>query len=282
MSVQLTYNGSYPRYSMDIMLAEGQQIRTDLLRGVAKTIEGYSIYQLAGRPEWEAILASSDFTLTLSDSDAQSVVFPKVITAGSSGVAGEVTILSAMPWGGQITSIRAVIGTVASSKVWVVRDSNGAYATLTIGTSTATIVLTAKRPGAYGDEISFEIIDSGGLGPATCSVSTKAITVDLVGLTKTAAQIKTLIEATSAAAALVSVTTPIGSGAGNVAIFTEENLDGGDDGVDLSADMSTTSAVEVLGTLVGKTVAKGDPLVLYAQDRAAAGEVFVTVKQTTN
>lgn len=279
--IQLTYSGSSGSFSVDIEIGENRSIRMSLPRGVTKTVEGFGYGELAGHLQWEALIARTDITLALTGADQQRFTYSAVCVAGAAGASDDVALFASAPFNADIVGTRVAVGTGVASTVFVVRDAASGYATADYGAGTALLRLTAKRPGAYGETITFEIVDTGGAGPATCTVLGTDITVDLVGLTRTAAQVKTLVDGTAAAAALVSVATPNGAGAGNVAVTAQAPLAAGDAGTDLSLDMSVaTSNSSVDGTKPSQVITKGERIVVWRQDRSAAGEVYLDLRRT--
>ncbi len=102
----------------------------------------------------------------------------------------------------------AVIGLVGTAP-----DAEAAVpASISIGTGSAGLTFVAQTAGIAGNEISVRLKNPGAVSQALAvTVSGKAITVSLATnssgvVTSTAAQIKTAIEASTAAAALVAVT----------------------------------------------------------------------------
>lgn len=106
-------------------------------------------------------------------------------------------------------------------------------ATLATGSagSNTGITWTAVRAGAVGNDITVRMVNPGTTASLSVSVSGKAITVNLAysgGITSTAAQVRTAVLASAAAAALVTPTLTGGnSGAGVVSAVGATNLSGG-------------------------------------------------------
>lgn len=105
-----------------------------------------------------------------------------------------------------------------------------ALATGSAGANTG-ITWTAVRAGTAGNSITVALVDPGTTSSLSVAVSGKAITVTLAysgGITSTAAQVKTAIESSIAASALVTPTLTSGnSGAGIVSAVAATALSGG-------------------------------------------------------
>lgn len=89
----------------------------------------------------------------------------------------------------------------------------------------AAIEVAALLPGYQGNDISIEVVDTGGGGLSVAVVGSK-ITVDLGGATSNATTVKAAIDGSGPAAALVT-TALSGTGAGTVVIQAEALLTGG-------------------------------------------------------
>jgi phage tail sheath protein FI len=123
------------------------------------------------------------------------------------------------------SSIIGIVGTAPDAQA-------GVAATLTLGTSTASLAFTAVAADATGNDVSIAIIK-----PATnnatlaVTVTGKAVTISLATngsavATSTAAQVKTAYDLVAGAVALATVATS-GGGAGTVATSVEKFLTGG-------------------------------------------------------
>lgn len=104
-------------------------------------------------------------------------------------------------------------------------DVNETQAALT----KANLTFTAKDPGSAGNDISIEFLDTGTAGSEVVTVTGKKISVSMDGGTSTANQLKTAIDASAQAMALIDpVTVAPGQGSTAQAAFAEDNLEGGD------------------------------------------------------
>lgn len=123
------------------------------------------------------------------------------------------------------SSIIGIVGTAPAAEA-------GVAATLTLGTSTASLAFTAAAADATGNDVSVTIIKpAGNNATLSVTVSGKAITISLATngsaqATSTAAQVKTAYDLVSAATALAAVAIS-GGGAGTVVPAVEKFLTGG-------------------------------------------------------
>lgn len=121
--------------------------------------------------------------------------------------------------------------TVLVSDDFVDDDVDATAATLVKGSLT----FTAKTAGVGGNDISVEFLDTGTAGAEVVTVVGKKISVSMDGGVSTATQLKTKIDASAAAMALINpVTIAGGAGATTQAAFVEDQLEGGD-GLSLGA-----------------------------------------------
>lgn len=100
-----------------------------------------------------------------------------------------------------------------------------AQALLTVGTGTASLAFTARRPGTAGNDISVAVIDSESGGLAV-SISGTDIEIDLGGDTPTAATVRTSLIADADINRLVAVATS-GGGGGTLLVAAQNWLAGG-------------------------------------------------------
>lgn len=150
--------------------------------------------------------------------------------------------------------------------------SDGAAATLTTaltGTNND-LVFTAKDDGAEGNDITVRYVVAGANTPLTVSVSGRAITVNVAtdgssAATSTAAQVKTAVDASTAASALVSVANAGGNdGTGVVTALTATALSGGTDASSIFVDITSTTTVTADGIVQSSTsTANKQVLVFY-------------------
>lgn len=90
------------------------------------------------------------------------------------------------------------------------------------------LTFTAKNTGYAGNLISVEFLDTGTAGAEVVTVTDKKISVSMEGGVSTATQLKTAIDASSAAMALIdAVTVAAGQGASAQAAFAEDFLENG-------------------------------------------------------
>lgn len=115
--------------------------------------------------------------------------------------------------------------TILISDDFIDADVDASAASLVKGSLT----FTAKTPGADGNDISIEFLNTGTAGSEVVTVVGNKISVSMQGGTSTATQLKTKIDASTAAMALINpVTIAGGAGATTQAAFAEDNLEGGD------------------------------------------------------
>lgn len=93
----------------------------------------------------------------------------------------------------------------------------------------ADLTFVSKIAGFEGNDISIEFLNTATAGSEVVTVVGKKISVAMQGGTSTATQLKTAIDNSAAAAALISVSIASGQGATAQAAFAEDNLEGGDD-----------------------------------------------------
>ena len=93
----------------------------------------------------------------------------------------------------------------------------------------ANLTFVSKIAGFEGNDISIEFLNTATAGSEVVTVVGKKISVAMQGGTSTATQLKTAIDNSAAAAALISVSIASGQGATAQAAFAEDNLEGGDD-----------------------------------------------------
>lgn len=93
----------------------------------------------------------------------------------------------------------------------------------------ANLTFAAKQSGFGGNDISIEFLNTATAGAETVTVVGKKISVAMEGGVSTATQLKTAIDNSPAASALISVTIASGQGSTAQAAFAEDNLEGGDD-----------------------------------------------------
>ena len=142
--------------------------------------------------------------------------------------------------------------------------SGGAAAAAASVTIDGCMVLTADNTGTGGNAIT--IIFEGGAtaGSETCTVATNAITVGIEDGVSTYAQVKTIIDGTGAAAALVNVT---------------------NNGVPLGSRVARVSAAPVAVSLSGGVAAAAASVVVqditFAADATGVAANGVTVSYTT-
>lgn len=128
---------------------------------------------------------------------------------------------------------RSTIATLAQAAL--AGFANTATLTTACAGTNNDLVYSAKNRGTGGNSITVAYVVAGNNTPLTVSVSTNAITVNVATngggtATSTAAQVKAAIEASTPAAALVSVANNTGNdGTGVVAAFTAAALAGGTD-----------------------------------------------------
>lgn len=100
-------------------------------------------------------------------------------------------------------------------------------ANLVAGSAAASaIVFHAASAGAAGNNLSVEVIDSGGAGPVTYTYNPAGtkLTIDLDGVTETIANVVIAVNALGGAIEAYAA----GAGSGNIATFAETSLSGGE------------------------------------------------------
>lgn len=94
------------------------------------------------------------------------------------------------------------------------------------------LTFTAVSSGVSGNEISIEFLDTGVAGSEVVTVTGTApdrkISVSMDSTTSTATQLKTALDASAAALALITTAIASGEGATAQTAFVEDNLEGGD------------------------------------------------------
>lgn len=98
----------------------------------------------------------------------------------------------------------------------------------------ANLTFEAVSAGFAGNDISIEFLNTGTAGAEVVTVVGKKISVSMQGGTSTATQLKTALDASAEAAALISTAIAPGTGGTAQAAFAETHLAGGDD-LDLGA-----------------------------------------------
>lgn len=213
-----------------------------------------------------------------------------LVQSGDSGKALTVQIESGVSTGADI--IAAVNASPAASP-WVVAseksggdDTNVQFAgevTLAGGAAAAAasvtiddcMVLTADTAGVAGNSITFRMTAGATAGSEAVSVSTNAISVQIADGVSTYAQVKTAIEASGAAAALVNVTSngvPLSTRVARVsAAPSAVSLTGG---VDAAAASGEEQDITIAADATG--VAKNGVVFRYTGGATAGAEV-VTV-----
>jgi hypothetical protein len=153
----------------------------------------------------------------------------------------------------------AVDGTQANAAACLVKDRNGKYVAFNVSGPNAASYVTAFEPansnlrfvadlaGTAGNSIRIRYVVAGNNTALSVSVASNDITVNLAtngsGIpTSTAAQIKTAIDASGAAAALINTTHAAGSDGSGVpdGAFTFRNLEYGSSGAAVATTPRTT------------------------------------------
>jgi len=118
----------------------------------------------------------------------------------------------------------------------------------------SSLTFTAKEAGYPGNDITIAFIAGGTAGAEVVTVVGKAISVSMATTVSTATQLKTALDASAAALALITTTIASGQGSTAQAAFAIDNLEGGD----------------------GLSVGSFDGVIGYSSDDAAVCQTFGT------
>lgn len=142
------------------------------------------------------------------------------------------------------------------------------------------LTYTADAVGAAGNSITIEYVDGATAGAEVVSVVGNAISVEIEDGVSTATQIKTAVDASGAAAALVNVTVS-GTGSDAQVEVAETALAGGDDADFNVFDMPGVASVSVAGTgLVKVTLQDKYNSLMYAHcavQKGSAGDLVAQI-----
>ena len=129
-------------------------------------------------------------------------------------------------------NLAEILATAGSNFFTILVSSDFVDADLTASQASlvkANLTFQAKQSGFAGNDIQIEFLDTATAGAEVVTVVGKKITVSMEGGASTATQLKTALDNSAPAAALIDVAITGGGGATAQAAFALANLTGGDD-----------------------------------------------------